>query len=77
MTTIEQELQALVGHDGYSVRLHDSGYLHVYVYFRGQQIDHRLFARPWKMRRAARYVRRTLREHRYLRDALAREGILP
>ena len=62
--TLEQELQDLIETQGYRVRFHDSGYLHVYVYYENVQIDHKLFMRPWRWRKATRYVRKTVVEHR-------------
>jgi hypothetical protein len=72
--TPEAELEAVVETQGYTVRFADTGYFHVYLYRDGRPIDHKLYTRwLWHRRRAARWVRRTIREHeRMLRTMGAR-----
>ena len=74
MITIEQELEAIKEAQGYAVRLADTSYLHVYLYKDGKQIDHKLYTRwLWHRRRAARWVRRSIRDHElFLRSTGAR-----
>jgi hypothetical protein len=71
--TLEKELDAAVRAQGYFVRFADTTYFHVYLYRDGKQIDGKLYARWfWHRRRAARWVRRTIREHERM---LARMGV--
>jgi len=75
--TLEQEMAALVESREYVVRMLDSGYLHVHVIYvpslrmhesgkfvaANGEIAHQLFSRPFKFKRAGRWVRKTIRQH--------------
>lgn len=82
--TLEQELAGLIeGSSDYQVRITDSGYLHVHLYYlpvrrigssgcllESGEFAHRLFTRWRRYERASRFVRSHVKRHQRMISSL-------
>lgn len=78
--TFEQELAEIIEREDYAVRFACTSHLHVHLYyvpaagrFDTGEFSHEMFGGPWRFRRAARWIRKTTREHRKMIAAAADE----